>query len=146
MRLINEIVIHCSATAEGKHYSVDTIRDWHVKKRGWSDIGYHYVIYLDGTVVEGRPVRRAGAHVKGRNKNSIGICYIGGVESKRRNGKWIAKDTRTVEQKKALDCLLDELITEYNLTYQDIYGHNEFANKSCPCFDVKKEYRNGRKR
>ena len=78
MREINKIVVHCSATQEGKNISAATIDKWH-KKRGWRGIGYHYVIALDGSMEYGRPVEQIGAHVKGMNKNSIGIVYIGGV-------------------------------------------------------------------
>lgn len=139
MRKIDKIIVHCSATQEGRHIDVDEIKRWHVQGRGWSDIGYHFVIYLDGTVVKGRPIERQGAHVKGMNKNSIGVCYIGGVESEKKNGKWIAKDTRTDEQKESLVELLCELHDKFNAS---IHGHNEFSNKSCPCFDAKKEYEN----
>ena len=94
MRKINKIIVHCTATQESKDVSVDEVRRWHLK-RGWKGIGYHYVVLLDGTIEYGRSVYEPGAHVKGMNKNSIGICYIGGVESERgSNGKWIAKDTK----------------------------------------------------
>ena len=83
MRDINKIVLHCSATREGHDVSTETIRGWHVNKRGWSDIGYHFVVLLDGTVDKARPIERQGAHVRGHNKGSIGIAYIGGVEEKR---------------------------------------------------------------
>lgn len=135
-RKINKIIVHCSATREGQHIDVDTIRDWHVNGRGWSDIGYHYVIYLDGTVHPGRPIERSGAHTKGQNSNSIGICYIGGVET---DGK-TPKDTRTPEQKAALDNLLFVLTDIFANT--TIHGHNEFAAKACPSFDVQAEYGN----
>ena len=135
-RKIDKIIIHCSATREGQHIDVDTIRDWHVNGRGWSDVGYHYVIYLDGTVHPGRPVERSGAHTKGQNSNSIGICYIGGVET---DGK-TPKDTRTPEQKAALDNLLFVLTDIFANT--TIHGHNEFAAKACPSFDVQAEYGN----
>jgi N-acetylmuramoyl-L-alanine amidase len=135
-RKIDKIIIHCSATREGQHIDVDTIRDWHVNGRGWSDIGYHYVIYLDGTVHPGRPVEKSGAHTKGQNANSIGICYIGGVET---DGK-TPKDTRTPEQKAALDNLLFVLTDIFANT--TIHGHNEFAAKACPSFDVQAEYGN----
>ena len=78
MRNIDRIVLHCSATPEGKDYSVETIRDWHVNGRGWSDIGYHYVIRLDGSVELGRPIDKIGAHVKGHNKTILSSS----VESK----------------------------------------------------------------
>ena len=135
-RKIDKIIVHCSATREGQHIDVDTIRDWHVNGRGWSDIGYHYVIYLDGTVHPGRPIERSGAHTKGQNSNSIGICYIGGVET---DGK-TPKDTRTPEQKVALDNLLFVLTDIFANT--TIHGHNEFAAKACPSFDVQAEYGN----
>ena len=137
MRKVEKIILHCSATREGQHIDVDTIRDWHVNGRGWSDIGYHYVVYLDGSVHEGRPVERSGAHTKGLNSTSIGVCYIGGVEAHRTNGKYKAKDTRTPEQKKTLDALLWGLMKQYSAT---LHGHNEFAAKACPSFDVQKEY------
>ena len=95
MRDIDKIIVHCSATQEGKEINAAEINLWHLK-RGWSGIGYHYVVLLDGTIEYGRSIYKQGAHVKGGNKGSIGICYIGGVESERgSNGKWIAKDTRT---------------------------------------------------
>jgi len=140
MRNIDKIIIHCSATQEGKDISVDTIRRWHVEGRGWSDIGYHFVVALDGSIDYGRDLDRQGAHTKGHNKGSIGICYIGGVEAERGdNGKWIAKDTRTDEQKQAL---LDLLVVLKRLHPEAIiHGHKEFAAKSCPCFDAYKEYK-----
>ena len=134
MRAINKIILHCSATPEGRHTTVEDIRLWH-KQRGWSDIGYHYVVYLDGTVHEGRPIERSGAHTKSQNKNSIGVCYIGGVD--KNNLK--AKDTRTPEQIMALDLLLGSLLDDFKGA--TLHGHNEFANKSCPSFDVQDEYR-----
>lgn len=132
MRDIDKIIIHCSATPEGRDVSVDTIRQWHLE-RGWSDIGYHFIIYLDGTVVIGRPVERAGAHVKGHNKRSIGVCYIGGVDSSMN-----AKDTRTDAQKESLRNLIEDLMFEYPLA--TLHGHNEFSSKACPSFIVRDEY------
>jgi len=138
MRKIKKIIVHCSATQEGKNISVDTIRKWHLK-RGWRDIGYHFVIGLDGEIEEGRPIEQSGAHTKGHNFDSIGVCYIGGVESERgENGKWIAKDTRTPEQREALEEILCTLKTLY--TSAKVYGHRDFSTKSCPCFDATKEY------
>lgn len=135
MRKINEIIIHCSATPEGKDFNAADIDKWH-KQRGFKKIGYHYVVKLDGTVEKGRGVQEVGAHCVNHNKNSIGICYIGGLTP---DGKK-AKDTRTPEQKDALLKLLIELIINYpNAT---IHGHNEFSNKDCPSFDVQKEYFN----
>ena len=133
MRDLNRIILHCAATREGKDFSVDTIRDWHVKGRGWSDIGYHWVIRLDGTIEVGRPLERSGAHTKGHNKDSVGVCYIGGCDA---DGK--PKDTMNEEQEKAWRMIVLSLRTLYgDLT---IHGHNEFANKACPSFIVKEKF------
>lgn len=132
MRQIEEIIIHCSATPEGRNVTVKDIDAWH-RQRGFQCIGYHYVIYLDGSVHEGRKEELIGAHCSGHNSKSIGICYVGGLD---RNGK--PKDTRTEEQRKALVRLISTLRTRYPKA--TVHGHNEFANKACPCFDVRKEY------
>ena len=134
MRDINKIILHCTATPEGRDVSIDTIRQWHLE-RGWSDIGYHYVIYLDGTIKEGRPVERQGAHVRGYNKNSIGITYVGGCDANMK-----PKDTRTEAQKIAIEYIATELMTAY--AGSTLHGHNEFSSKACPSFDVQKEYIN----
>ena len=134
MRNINKIIVHCSATPEGKAFSVDDIRRWHLK-RGFADIGYHFVIYLDGSVHVGRPLAKAGAHCKGHNAHSIGVCYIGGVAS---DGK-TPKDTRTDAQKASLVKLITELRQQF--PNASVHGHREFANKACPCFDARKEYK-----
>lgn len=133
MRNINKIIVHCSATKEGKAFNVADITRWH-KQRGFATIGYHWVVLLDGTIQQGRAEMTMGAHCKGHNANSIGICYIGGLDE---NGK--SKDTRTPEQKKSMLELLKRLKKDYpNAT---IHGHREFANKDCPCFDAKNEYK-----
>ena len=132
-RNIKELIVHCSATPEGKDYSVDTIRQWHLQ-RGFSDIGYHYVIYRDGSIHIGRDESIIGAHCTGHNTNSIGVCYIGGCAT---DGK-TPKDTRTTEQKQSLVKLLKELKTKY--PQASIHGHRDFANKACPSFDATKEY------
>ena len=132
-RRIDKIIVHCSATPEGKDYSVDTIRKWHLQ-RGFSDIGYHYIIYRDGSIHTGRDESVIGAHCKGHNSNSIGVCYIGGVAA---DGK-TPKDTRTIEQKQSLVKLLKELKTKY--PQASIHGHRDFSSKACPSFDATKEY------
>lgn len=134
-RRITEIIIHCSATPEGKNFTVDDIRRWH-KAQGWSDVGYHYIVYRNGSIVTGRDVDIVGAHCTGHNTNSIGVCYIGGMDSANKN----PKDTRTLAQKAAMLNLLVELRTLYPKA--EIHGHCEFAKKACPCFDAKREYRN----
>jgi N-acetylmuramoyl-L-alanine amidase len=133
MRKIDKIIWHCAATREGDPITVETIRGWHVNGRGWSDIGYHYVITLDGEVHAGRPLIRAGAHVAGLNATSIGICYVGGLD---KTGK--PKDTRTKAQKKALYDLTATLLGRF--PGATVHGHNEFAAKACPCFDVRKDW------
>lgn len=132
-RKIKEVILHCSATPEGKDYSVSTIRQWHLQ-RGFSDIGYHYIISNDskGTVNIGRSETIAGAHCTGHNSCSIGICYVGGLAI---DGK-TAKDTRTKVQKQSLYQLVDNIITKYGLSINEVHCHNEYANKSCPCFKI----------
>lgn len=132
---IEKLIVHCSATREGKHIDIDTIRHWHVNERGWTDVGYHYIIYLDGTIVKGRQDDVPGAHTRGLNKSSLGICYIGGVEN---DGK-TPKDTRTDAQKESLEHLLQTLKATY--PEATIHGHNDFASKACPSFDATKEYK-----
>jgi len=133
-RIINEIIVHCTATPEGKEYSVADIRRWHLK-RGFSDIGYHYVIHLDGTLENGRDVDLSGAHCTNHNAHSIGVVYVGGVAKDNKT----PKDTRTNEQKAALASLLMDLRHLYPTA--KIHGHRDFANKACPSFDATYEYR-----
>ena len=132
MRKISEIIVHCAATPEGKHFTVDDIDTWH-RKRGFRCIGYHFVIYLDGSVHKGRDVADVGAHCSGHNANSIGICYIGGCAA---DGK-TPKDTRTEAQRAALIKLVNELRSQF--PGSTVHGHNEFAAKACPSFNVKNE-------
>ena len=134
MRNIDLIVVHCSATPEGKHFSTETIRNWHVNGNGWSDIGYHWVVELDGKVRAGRPEQRVGAHVSGYNRSSIGICYVGGMSKDMKS----SKDTRSQSQRESLEQLLLELKVRYPEAI--IKGHNDFSNKACPSFDAKEEY------
>ncbi|MCR4800248.1 MAG: N-acetylmuramoyl-L-alanine amidase [Bacteroidales bacterium] len=131
-RKIDKIIIHCSATKPNQACTVELIDKWH-KARGFDQIGYHYVIYQDGSLHEGRPVSKVGAHCVGQNTNSIGICYVGGLDM---NGN--AKDTRTDAQKKTLKKVVNQLKQTFpNAT---VHGHNEFANKACPCFNVRLEF------
>ena len=124
--------MHCSATREGLPVNVDDIRRWHVDENGWQDIGYHYVIHLDGSIHAGRPEEVAGAHCNGYNRTSIGVCYVGGIAS---DGK-TPKDTRTNAQTTSMVNLLRRLKVKYpNAT---VCGHNELARKACPSFDVRK--------
>lgn len=133
MRKIDKIIIHCSATPEGREVTVKDINRWHFE-RGFDGIGYHYVIYLNGTIHEGREEEKIGAHTTGQNANSIGVCYIGGVDAKMQ-----PKDTRTPLQLMAMNELIKNL--KIRFPGATVHGHNEFAPKACPSFDVKKEYR-----
>lgn len=130
MRTINEIILHCAATPEGKDYTVADIDCWH-RARKFNGIGYHWVIYRDGTVHPGRPEARQGAHCTGHNAHSIGVCYIGGCAA---DGK-TPKDTRTAAQKGAMEALVRKLLKQY--PGASVHGHNEYAAKACPSFDVK---------
>lgn len=132
-RTISEIIFHCTATPEGKDFTVADIRAWH-KQRGWSDIGYHYVVYRDGRVMEGRPVGQVGAHVSGHNAGTIGVAYVGGVSA---DGK-AAKDTRTPAQRSSLLWLRDQLMARHK-GIRKVTGHNQYAAKACPSFDVRKD-------
>jgi N-acetylmuramoyl-L-alanine amidase len=132
MRAIHKIIIHCTATREGDDISVDTIRRWHLN-RGWSDVGYHYIIDIKGGIHAGRPIELMGSHTKGQNKYSIGIAYVGGVEA---DGK-TPQDTRTKAQKDSIIRLVKKLKGCYpDVT---IHGHNEFSNKACPSYNVQNE-------
>lgn len=133
-RNIKEIIVHCTATPEGRPVTIKEITNWH-KQRGFSTIGYHYVVMLDGSVQKGRDVNVSGAHCTNHNSISIGVCYVGGCD-KNMN----AKDTRTDEQKRALLDLLKRLRIMYPSA--KIYGHRDFANKACPSFDARNEYKN----
>ena len=131
MRKITKIILHCTATPEGKDYTVAQIDRWH-KERGFDCIGYHYVIYRDGSVHKGRSEERQGAHCVGYNAHSIGVCYIGGCAA----DGMTPKDTRTAAQRQSLERLVRELLAKY--PGATVHGHNEFAAKACPSFDVKR--------
>ena len=140
-RRIDYIVVHCTATPEGQAKTVEQIRAEH-KRQGWSDIGYHYVVTLDGMVHLGRDVDISGSHVSGYNSHSIGVVYVGGLE--RRPGvayqNLKAKDTRTDGQKAALLSLLIDLRKLY--PQAKILGHRDFPGvaKDCPSFNAQREY------
>ncbi len=128
MRKIDEIIVHCTATKARRSVSVAEIRQWH-RARGFADIGYHYVIDIDGTVSVGRHESRIGAHCLGHNARSVGVCYVGGLDADGR-----PCDTRTDAQKASLRMLVGELLRRY--PGATVHGHREFAAKACPCFDV----------
>jgi N-acetylmuramoyl-L-alanine amidase len=134
VRTINKVILHCSDTIEGAHINVDTIRQWH-EARGWDDIGYHYVIYLDGTIHKGRDLDIVGAHCRGNNKDSIGVCYIGGRSGKENK----PADTMTAQQELGWLQLWYALKTLFGNI--KLHGHNEFSEKACPSFDVQEKYK-----
>lgn len=129
------IILHCEATPEGKDYSVQTVDTWH-KNRGFSCIGYHFVIYRNGEVHRGRPEKTIGSHCTGYNSTSIGISYVGGVTKDCKT----AKDTRTPEQKAAMFELVHDLLVKYGLNMNNIYCHNQLTSppgaKACPSFSI----------
>lgn len=132
---INKIFVHCSATKPDMDIGVDVIREWHTNPpskggRGWSDIGYHFVIRRDGTVEDGRPATRQGAHVYGYNKDSIGICLVGGLDIEGNSDA-----NFTFAQYESLVALITNLRAKYGLDI-NVYGHRDVASKDCPCFDV----------
>ena len=131
MRTIREIIVHCTATPEGRAHTVADVDRWH-RSRGFSGIGYHYLILLDGTISQGRPLSRVGAHCTGHNAHSVGVCYVGGLDSHMQ-----PKDTRTPQQKAALRTLVAEL--QRRFPGAQVYGHRDFAAKACPSFDVHRD-------
>ena len=130
------LIIHCAATTPTMNIGVKEIDRWH-KQRGFFNfasglsIGYHYVIRRDGTVEKGRPDSEAGAHAKGYNAHSLGICLVGGIDA---NGK--PENNFTPEQWGALIELVVKLAKSYHISRDKIIGHNQVAAKDCPCFSV----------
>lgn len=146
MRTIDHIIIHCSATCEGSSLSVEELERIH-RRRGFRGIGYHYYIRRDGTVTNTRPLEVIGAHCKGNNAHSVGICYEGGLDARGN-----PKDTRTPEQRSAMHLLVAQLLKRFKNNVC-ICGHRDLSPdlngdgviepeewvKECPCFEVRKE-------
>jgi len=135
-RKIDKVIIHCSATKPTMDIGAKEIKVWHVKERGWADIGYHFVIRRNGVVETGRDLdgdgdifEEAGAHTVGYNANSIGVCMIGGIDQ---NGK--TENNFSKEQFENLVRLLRVILARHPKA--TIHGHREFAAKDCPSFDV----------
>lgn len=130
-RRITEIIYHCAATPQGKRFDRDDVNAWH-KQRGFSMIGYHYLILLDGTIQVGRPIGMVGAHCEGHNTGTIGISYIGGLSA---DGKK-AKDTRNAMQIAASQWLIAALKKKFGIKGR-AKGHNEYnRGKACPSFNM----------
>lgn len=119
-RNVNKIIIH--HTASSKNTTVEQIRDWHVNGNGWSDIGYHFIVLGDGTVETGRHINKTGAHCRGHNKGSIGICVTGNTSQEPPNKL----------QLESLWAKLKLLMEEYNLDRHNVYGHRDFGATECP--------------
>ena len=118
-RNVTKLVVHCTASPDNLDIGAREINEWHVT-RGWSGIGYHWVIRRDGTIEAGRPEESSGAHVKGHNHDSIGIV-------------WVGTDNIEDEQMDALRTKVKELCYRYKLNKEDVYGHYEFdSGKTCP--------------
>jgi N-acetylmuramoyl-L-alanine amidase len=135
MRKINEIIIHCTATPEGREVSRQELHEWHTN-RGFNGIGYHFIIHIDGTIESARPLYMIGAHCLGHNTNSIGISYVGGT--KKESPKQ-PKDTRTPAQVRQIWNLVLYLLNYFPSA--TVHGHYEYAAKACPCFNVQKEWK-----
>jgi len=124
---INKIIVHCSDSDIAAHDNIETIYQWHVIENGWSDVGYHYFIQSSGNLQKGRDNTRPGAHVRGHNQDSIGICLHG-------------KNNFTEAQFVSLRNLIQGMLRDFNLTIFDVYGHRDFDNhKTCPNFDVRQK-------
>lgn len=146
MRTIHTIIVHCSATVEGEHVSAKIIDRWH-RTQGYNSIGYHYVIQPNGIIERGRSEESVGAHCKGHNLHSIGICYVGGLDMEGN-----PKDTRTPAQKESLSLLIEDICNRHPI--KSIGGHRDFSPdlngngiierhewvKACPCFEVREEW------
>ena len=134
MRIITLIILHCSATPEGRSLDFEACRRDHIRHRHFRDIGYHFYITRDGVVHTGRPLEQAGAHCKGHNRHSVGICYEGGLDAAGH-----PKDTRTVTQKEALTKLVRELKRRFPRAL--VVGHRDLdPGKDCPCFEAVGEF------
>ncbi len=146
-RTMDTIIVHCSATRQHADVTIDDIRNWHIQERHFLDIGYHFVIDEKGRIFTGRPLDQVGAHCKGHNAHSIGLCYIGGL-----NDQGEPADTRTPMQKLAIRALIALLINEFSI--RDVYGHRDLSPdlngdgiieedewmKQCPCYDAHIEW------
>jgi N-acetylmuramoyl-L-alanine amidase len=134
MREVDTIIVHCSATPPAMDIGAKQIDKWH-KDRGWRGVGYHFVIKRDGTIEKGRDVRDIGAHARGFNTSSIGVCYIGGTD---KDGH--PEDNRTLAQKTSMRYLIDILLMTFPSS--KVLGHRDLPNvaKACPSFDVEKWY------
>lgn len=131
MRTIRKLIVHCSATQNLHSIGWDDFHRWHVKENGWDGIGYHFMILTDGAIIKGRPVEEAGAHARGHNADSIGICLVGGIDA---NGR--SEANPTPGQLISLRRLVEEQSVLHPEAVLMGHGDIEGANKDCPCFSV----------
>ena len=133
MRRIDLIVIHCSATRCNQSFPVTALIRCHADRFGFT--GYHYYITRDGTVTQTRHEQLIGAHARGYNSHSLGVCYEGGLDKEGQPA-----DTRTRNQKRSLLSLLKKLKRAH--PEARILGHRDLpgVHKACPCFDAQNEY------
>lgn len=143
---VKYLVVHCSATPPNMDIGVRAIDQWH-RDRGWRKVGYHYIIRRNGSIETGRLLNQVGAHTKGHNRNSWGICMVGGVDE---NGN--SEDNFTSEQYASLRILLDGL--RVRVPQAEVLGHRDLSPdtnndgviskwewlKDCPCFTVRDWY------
>ena len=133
-RPVKLIIVHCTATPAGRDVTAADVDRWH-RARGWSGIGYHWLVRPDGAVEAGRPESRPGAHCRGHNASSVGVCYVGGLAP---DGRTPA-DTRTPAQRVALRKLVARLLERH--PGAAVCGHRDLdPAKACPCFDAAAEY------
>lgn len=127
IKKVKKIIIHHSGSPRDKT-TVDDIMRWHVFDNEWSDIGYHWMIDGKGAVHMGRSERLRGAHCKGHNKDSLGICVFGNFD----------KEALTEKQKESLQILVTEILDEHDLEWQNVYPHGELAKNptACPGHDL----------
>ena len=134
MRKIDSVIIHCAYTKPSMDIGVEEIEEWH-KARGFKSpygvsCGYHFVIKRDGTIETGRELKSAGAHARGHNAHSIGVCLSGGM------GRKGGEDSNfTYQQYDSLRTLCQKLKEDFPGVA--FHGHRDFSSKACPCFDVK---------
>jgi N-acetylmuramoyl-L-alanine amidase len=127
------LVVHCSATPASMDIGAREIDRWH-RAKGWTMIGYHFVIRRNGSVEVGRRIDQVGAHAAGFNSRSLGLCLVGGLSEDGRT----AVDNFTAIQKTMLRTRLNMLKSaEYK--HAEVLGHRDLPNvhKDCPSFDVR---------
>lgn len=136
IRKVEYIVVHCAATTEDQDIGAAEIRGWHLQ-RGWLDIGYHKVIRRNGVVEDGRPLTQPGAHARGYNHRSWGICLVGGVESDNKT----PEANFTHAQWESLERVIRDMKAE--APSAELVGHCDLpgVQKACPCFNVHRWWR-----